>query len=173
MLQVCIFVPYLHEETPKPQMIPKSELRLDYLKPDPDLIESILRLRQTIIEKIAGQPSQDELLMSTIHQQLLMTGIPEQEPSNEDEEYIPQSTSEKKSSMHSIFKNQRTSLSEEQPYSNAFRASKEETIDSSLERSENQQFLEQSSSILAESLLFSKEKVKFIQDQYHSHANTI
>lgn len=42
MLQVCLFVPFLHPETPRPTSIPKSELKLDFLKPKPDLMSSIL-----------------------------------------------------------------------------------------------------------------------------------
>jgi hypothetical protein len=45
MLQVCLFIPFLHQETPRPISIPKSELRLDYLKPKPELLASILSLR--------------------------------------------------------------------------------------------------------------------------------
>jgi hypothetical protein len=42
MLQVCLFVPFLHQETPRPTTIPKSELKLDYLRPKADLMASIL-----------------------------------------------------------------------------------------------------------------------------------
>lgn len=77
MMQVCIFVPYLHEETPKPIRIPKSELKLDYLRPDINLLESVLRLRQNIVDKLSGQPSLDQKMMMNIHHQLLMNNIPE------------------------------------------------------------------------------------------------
>ena len=50
MLQVCLFIPFLHHETPRPLTIPKSELRLDFLKPKPDLLASILSLRQSILQ---------------------------------------------------------------------------------------------------------------------------
>jgi hypothetical protein len=42
MLQVCLFVPFLHAETPRPAIIPKSELKLNYLLPKPDLITSVI-----------------------------------------------------------------------------------------------------------------------------------
>ena len=45
MLQMCLFMPFLHPETPRPQYIPKSELKLDYLKPKAEFLASILSLR--------------------------------------------------------------------------------------------------------------------------------
>ena len=49
MLQVCLFVPFLHEETPRPAVIPKSELKLNYLLPKPDLVASVIQMRQAIL----------------------------------------------------------------------------------------------------------------------------
>jgi hypothetical protein len=45
MLQVCLFVPFLHEETPRPAVIPKSDLKLSYLLPKADLITSVIQMR--------------------------------------------------------------------------------------------------------------------------------
>lgn len=45
MLQVCLFIPFLHPDTPRPATIPKSELKLDFLKPKPELLASVLSLR--------------------------------------------------------------------------------------------------------------------------------
>jgi hypothetical protein len=50
MLQVCIFVPFLHAETPRPSVIPKSELKLNYLMPKPDLMTSVIQMRQAILQ---------------------------------------------------------------------------------------------------------------------------
>ncbi len=86
MLQVCIFVPYLHVETPKPIHIPQSELLFDYLKPDMILLERVLRIREGIVLKIGGQPPQDQRMMMKIHKQLTMNNIPESEASNEYED---------------------------------------------------------------------------------------
>ena len=50
MLQVCLFVPFLHTEIPKPDIIPKSELKLNYLLPKPDIITNFMQMRQAIFE---------------------------------------------------------------------------------------------------------------------------
>lgn len=43
MLEVCIFMPFLHRDTPKPMVIPKSEeLKLEWLRPDPGIMSAII-----------------------------------------------------------------------------------------------------------------------------------
>lgn len=78
MLQVCLFVPFLNEETPRPQTIPKSELKFEYLKPEPTLLASILSLRQNILlahgNKKGPAPNS------------MMQNIPEMASQREDEE---------------------------------------------------------------------------------------
>ena len=63
MLQVCIFVPFLHVETPKPQNVPKVAPLKDNVVPQADLIRDVLnhRLKIGMIQKQKEQ-EQKELL---------------------------------------------------------------------------------------------------------------
>jgi len=45
MIQVCIFVPFLHLETPKPQNVPKVPAIKENLVPHADLIKEVLNFR--------------------------------------------------------------------------------------------------------------------------------
>ena len=83
MLQVCLFVPFLHPDTPRPASIPKSELKLDYLKPKADLMASILQMRQQILQ--SQTTTQNEIYSENKNQ--LMSNIPEMASIIEDEDY--------------------------------------------------------------------------------------
>ena len=48
MLQVCIFVPLLHKETPKPKNIPKTAASKENAVPHYVLIREILNFRMRI-----------------------------------------------------------------------------------------------------------------------------
>ena len=48
MLQVCIFVPFLHLETPKPTNVPKVAALKENLVPHADLIKEVLNFRLKI-----------------------------------------------------------------------------------------------------------------------------
>lgn len=48
MLQVCIFVPFLHADTPKPQNVPKTGPSKDNVVPQADLIRDVLNFRLRI-----------------------------------------------------------------------------------------------------------------------------
>lgn len=82
MLQVCLFVPFLHQETPRPTTIPKSELKLDYLRPKADLMASILQMRQQILQN--QTTTQSEVYSKNRDQ--LMSNIPEMASYIEDDE---------------------------------------------------------------------------------------
>jgi len=45
MLQVCIFVPFLHSETPKPQNVPKVAAEKESVIPQAALIREVLNYR--------------------------------------------------------------------------------------------------------------------------------
>ena len=45
MIQVCIFVPFLHLETPKPQNVPKVPALKENAVPHTDLIREVLNYR--------------------------------------------------------------------------------------------------------------------------------
>lgn len=51
MLYNSIFMPFMSSEAPMISNIGKSDLLLDYLKPNPDLVRSILRARAHIQER--------------------------------------------------------------------------------------------------------------------------
>jgi hypothetical protein len=87
MLQVCLFVPFLHAETPRPAIIPKSELKLNYLLPKPDLITSVIQMRQAILQtQSQSQELDSRNLGLKDHRNLMMSNIPEQASFHEDEE---------------------------------------------------------------------------------------
>ena len=48
MLQVCIFVPFLHVETPKPQNVPKVAPLKENVIPQANLIRDVLNYRMKI-----------------------------------------------------------------------------------------------------------------------------
>ena len=48
MLQVCIFVPFLHLETPKPTNVPKVAALKETLVPHAELIKEVLNFRLKI-----------------------------------------------------------------------------------------------------------------------------
>ena len=49
MLQVCIFVPFLHSETPKPQNVPKSlSDKNDQVVPCAGLFKDVMAVRDRI-----------------------------------------------------------------------------------------------------------------------------
>jgi len=48
MIQVCIFVPFLHLETPKPQNVPKIRPLKENIVPHADLIKGVLKYRSKI-----------------------------------------------------------------------------------------------------------------------------
>jgi hypothetical protein len=49
MLQVCIFVPFLHSETPKPQNVPKSlSDKNDNIVPCAGLFKEVMAVRDRI-----------------------------------------------------------------------------------------------------------------------------
>eukprot|EP00347_Sterkiella_histriomuscorum_P007944 403346968 len=86
MIQVCIFLPFLNPETPRPQNIPKSDLKLDYLKPNPYLIQSIVKTRQDIMEHLSKKSLSTVQKNNNKFHPKEMTGIPELEPFNEEDE---------------------------------------------------------------------------------------
>ena len=48
MLQVCIFVPFLHSETPKPQNVPKTAPTKEGIVPQANMIREVLNFRLKI-----------------------------------------------------------------------------------------------------------------------------
>ena len=45
MLQVCIFVPFLHPDTPKPQNVPKTAPTKEGIVPQANMIQNVLNYR--------------------------------------------------------------------------------------------------------------------------------
>ncbi|CDW89760.1 UNKNOWN [Stylonychia lemnae] len=85
MILACIFMPFLHQETPIIIRIQKSELKLEFLRPNPDLIQTILKVRQDIIDGITKQQANSYMSNSILNSKP-MVGIPETDPFNEDDE---------------------------------------------------------------------------------------
>ena len=64
MLQVCIFVPFLHTETPKPQNVPKVPPMKESVVPQAALIRDVLNYRMKI-----GQQQRLKELERSVRQQ--------------------------------------------------------------------------------------------------------
>ena len=56
MLQVCIFVPFLHADTPKPMNVPKTAPAKEGIVPQANMIRDVLNFRIRI-----GQIQKDKL----------------------------------------------------------------------------------------------------------------
>ena len=66
MLQVCIFVPFLHAETPKPQNVPKTAPAKEGVVPQANMIREVLNFRIKI-----GQVQKDKLENKRIQQEIM------------------------------------------------------------------------------------------------------
>ena len=82
MLQVCIFVPFLHPDTPKPQNVPKTAPTKEGIVPQANMIQNVLNFRIKIGQVQKEKQEKKRIQMEQEEQNYLNQSYDQQPDSN-------------------------------------------------------------------------------------------